>query len=119
MKIQVRNNCSDFNSYRAARVKSLFNCESGANFAIDADLPLEDAAWQIVWWLARPGPVRRASGARSGPTLGFTTATTEALQTNRLLTPSLLRAALTMTDGRANLWWAWVACPHGCARTTP
>ena len=42
MKIQVRNNCSDFNSYRAARVKSLFNCESGANFSIDADLPLED-----------------------------------------------------------------------------
>lgn len=28
MKIEVRNRCSDFNSYRAARVKSLFNAES-------------------------------------------------------------------------------------------
>ena len=25
MKIEIRNRCSDFNSYRAARVKSLFN----------------------------------------------------------------------------------------------
>ena len=28
MKIEIRNRCSDFNSYRAARVKSLFNPES-------------------------------------------------------------------------------------------
>ena len=30
MKIEVHNKCSDFDSYRAARVKSLFNVESGA-----------------------------------------------------------------------------------------
>ena len=36
MKIEIRNTCSDFNSYRAARVKSLFNCDSGANFSLDA-----------------------------------------------------------------------------------
>ena len=59
MKIQVRNNCSDFNSYRAARVKSLFNCESGANFSIDADLPLEDQDWKI-------GVVVGPSSARCG-----------------------------------------------------
>jgi hypothetical protein len=29
VKIAVRNRCSDFDSYRAARVKSLFNAESG------------------------------------------------------------------------------------------
>ena len=39
MKIEVNNKCSDFNSYRAARVKSLFNCDSGANFSISANLP--------------------------------------------------------------------------------
>lgn len=47
MKISVRNNCSDFNSYRAARVKSLFNVESGCNFALDADLPVDDPGWKI------------------------------------------------------------------------
>jgi GNAT superfamily N-acetyltransferase len=47
MKIQVRNRCSDFNSYRAARVKSLFNAESGCNFNLDAELPIDDSDWKI------------------------------------------------------------------------
>ena len=47
MKIDVRNRCSDFNSYRAARVKSLFNAESGCNFDLSADLPIDDADWKI------------------------------------------------------------------------
>lgn len=47
MKIEVRNNCTDFNSYRSARVKSLFNVESGANFNLDADLGIDDGAWKL------------------------------------------------------------------------
>jgi energy-coupling factor transporter ATP-binding protein EcfA2 len=47
MKIQVHNRCSDFNSYRAARVKSLFNAESGCNFDLEADLDIDDADWQV------------------------------------------------------------------------
>jgi ABC-type transport system involved in cytochrome c biogenesis ATPase subunit len=47
MLIQVRNRCSDFDSYRAARVKSLFNAESGCNFDLDAELAIEDSDWQI------------------------------------------------------------------------
>lgn len=47
MKIEVHNSCSDFNSYRAARVKSLFNAESGANFDLTAELPIDDAEWKI------------------------------------------------------------------------
>lgn len=47
MKIAVRNNCSDFSSYRAARVKSLFNAESGCNFNLDADLPIDDDGWKL------------------------------------------------------------------------
>lgn len=47
MRIQVRNRCSDFASYRAARVKGLFNVETGADFSLDADLPVEDAEWRI------------------------------------------------------------------------
>lgn len=46
MIIEVHNSCDDFNTYRAARVKSLFNAESGSNFdlAIEANLPEN---WQI------------------------------------------------------------------------
>jgi energy-coupling factor transporter ATP-binding protein EcfA2 len=48
MKIQVRNRCSDTNTYRAARVKSLFNAETGANFDLDAELGIErDGDWKI------------------------------------------------------------------------
>lgn len=47
MKISVDHRCTDFDSYRAARVKSLFNCESGANFRLDADLPIDDGDWRI------------------------------------------------------------------------
>ncbi len=47
MKLAVHNRCSDFDSYRAARVKSLFNVENGANFDLVADLPVDDDSWKI------------------------------------------------------------------------
>lgn len=43
----MHNRCSDFASYRAARVKSLFNAESGCNFDLVAELPIDDADWRI------------------------------------------------------------------------
>lgn len=39
--------CSDFDSYRAARVKSLFNAESGCNWRHVAELPIEEMNWKI------------------------------------------------------------------------
>ncbi|MDR0905778.1 MAG: hypothetical protein LBN00_06355 [Oscillospiraceae bacterium] len=45
-KIAVHNRTSDFDSYRAARVKSLFNAESGCNFDLEAELDLT-GDWQI------------------------------------------------------------------------
>ncbi len=47
MKIEVRNTCTDFDSYRSARVKSLFNVDTGANFNLVADLPVDDKDWSI------------------------------------------------------------------------
>lgn len=47
MKLSVRNRTSDFDSYRAARVKSLFNAENGCNFDLDADLDIDNADWKI------------------------------------------------------------------------
>jgi ABC-type Mn2+/Zn2+ transport system ATPase subunit len=47
MIIEVHNHCNDFDSYRASRVKSLFNPERGNEFHLTADIPVEDIDWQI------------------------------------------------------------------------
>jgi GNAT superfamily N-acetyltransferase len=47
MRVTVRNRTSDFNSYRAARVKSLFNAENGCNFDLEAELPIEESDWRV------------------------------------------------------------------------
>ncbi len=47
MIVKVRNKTSDFKSYRAQRVKSLFNAERGNEFNLDANIPIEDEEWQI------------------------------------------------------------------------
>ena len=70
MKISVRNSCSDFNSYRAARVKSLFNCDSGADFSIDADLP-EDENWKIGVIVGPSGSGKTSIGQQIWPDVGI------------------------------------------------
>jgi hypothetical protein len=47
MIIEVKNKCGNYNGYRAARVKSLFNAERGDTFELKADLPMEGMDWQI------------------------------------------------------------------------
>ena len=45
-KIEIHNRVQDFSSYRAARVKSLFNAENGCNFDLEAEIDLS-GDWQI------------------------------------------------------------------------
>lgn len=47
MRLAIHHRCDDFSTYRAARVKSLFNVETGANFQLEADIDVESAPWQI------------------------------------------------------------------------
>jgi ABC-type ATPase involved in cell division len=47
VNISVRNECADYDTYRASRVKSLFNVESGANFSLDASLDIDDDDWGL------------------------------------------------------------------------
>ena len=47
MKVNIRNKTKNFNSYRAARVKSLFNAERGDEFNLDIDVPVEGDDWKI------------------------------------------------------------------------
>jgi ABC-type ATPase involved in cell division len=46
-KIEIHNRVSDFDSYRAARVKSLFNAESGCNFDLIIDNVDLSGDWNI------------------------------------------------------------------------
>lgn len=63
MKLEVRNSCSEFDSYRAARVKSLFNAESGANFDADFDLPgIESEPWQLGVIVGPSGSGKTSAG---------------------------------------------------------
>ncbi len=71
MRIKVRNSCSEFNSYRAARVKSLFNCDSGANFSLDADLPVEDKDWKIGVIVGPSGSGKTSIGRTIWPDVGI------------------------------------------------
>jgi GNAT superfamily N-acetyltransferase len=71
MRIEVRNRCSDFNSYRAARVKSLFNCASGADFSLDVDLPIGDAAWKLGVIVGPSGSGKTSIGRLVWPDLGI------------------------------------------------
>ena len=56
MNIEIHNRVSDYQSYRAARVKSLFNAESGCNF----DLVINDVDLSGEWSI---GVVVGASGS--------------------------------------------------------
>ncbi|WP_228411399.1 hypothetical protein [Epilithonimonas vandammei] len=47
MKIEVNHSCKDFTTFRAEKVKSLFNAESGHEWRHVAELPIEDEGWQI------------------------------------------------------------------------
>ena len=49
MKIAVRHHCRDFKSYRAARVRSLFNVDDASHFQLQADLPIDAADWPQGW----------------------------------------------------------------------
>ncbi len=66
MKIAIRNRCSDFNSYRAARVKSMFNVETGCNFERDFDLPVEGEPWRIGLVVGPSGSGKTSVGKALG-----------------------------------------------------
>ncbi|MBI5919030.1 MAG: ABC transporter ATP-binding protein [Nitrosomonadales bacterium] len=68
MKIAIRHSCTDFDTYRAARVKSLFNVESGADFSLDADLPIDDGDWSIGVVVGPSGSGKSSIGAAFGHT---------------------------------------------------
>lgn len=65
--IQIHHRCCDFNSYRAARVKSLFNAESGCNFDLTAVLPADDPSWRIGVIVGPSGSGKSSIGRQFWP----------------------------------------------------
>ena len=59
MIVKVKHHCSDFNSYRAARVKSLFNAENGCDWERSAELPVEGWTGKSVLLSALPEAARQ------------------------------------------------------------
>ncbi len=47
MKIEVKHSCKNFDSFRANKVKSLFNAESGYEWKHTAEIPVDGDDWQI------------------------------------------------------------------------
>lgn len=64
MKFEIRNQTEDFNTYRAARVKSLFNPERGDTFELTVELPVEDPDWQIGLIVGPSGTGKTSIGRR-------------------------------------------------------
>ncbi|MDR1338833.1 MAG: ABC transporter ATP-binding protein [Prevotellaceae bacterium] len=64
MIIEVKHHCNDFNSYRAARVKSLFNAENGYSWERTADLPVENFEWKIGLIVGPSGSGKTSIGER-------------------------------------------------------
>lgn len=47
MKIKIQHSCRNYDSFRANKVKSLFNAESGHEWTHVAEIPVEEKGWQI------------------------------------------------------------------------
>lgn len=64
IEIKVRNNCPEYTGYRAQRVKSLFNAETGSGFSLDASLPLDSEDWQIGVIVGASGSGKTSIGSQ-------------------------------------------------------
>jgi len=64
MKVDIHHQCPDASSYRAARVKSLFNVDSGAEFRLSAELPLDERPWSIGIVVGPSGSGKSSIGQR-------------------------------------------------------
>lgn len=64
MEIEIVNSCADFKSYRAERVKSLFNASDGSTFRHSAKMDIEDAEWKIGVIVGQSGSGKTSLGKK-------------------------------------------------------
>lgn len=71
MRVEIANRCENFTSYRAARVKSLFNAEDGSRFDLTADLPIEEPGWAVGVVVGPSGSGKSSIGRELVARAGF------------------------------------------------
>lgn len=64
MKIEIRHECANFDSFRANKVKSLFNPEHGNVWEHVADIPIENMDWKIGLIVGPSGSGKTSIGSR-------------------------------------------------------
>lgn len=64
MKVTVNHRSRNFRSFRAEKVKSLFNAEYGNEWKHEADLPIEDEDWQIGLIVGPSGSGKTSLGSQ-------------------------------------------------------
>lgn len=64
MKLEIRHECTNFDSFRANKVKSLFNPEHGHIWQHIADLPIENFEWKIGLVVGPSGSGKTSIGSR-------------------------------------------------------
>ena len=71
MKIEIKHSCDNFSSFRAEKVKSLFNAESGHNWEHVAEIPIEDDGWKIGLIVGPSGSGKTSLGSKIWPESGI------------------------------------------------
>lgn len=66
MRIDINHRVQEPCTYRAERVKSLFNCEDGHQFSASFELPLEGRPWQIGLIVGPSGSGKTSLGRQLG-----------------------------------------------------
>ena len=64
MNVEIRHECTNFDSFRANKVKSLFNPEHGHIWQHVADLPIENFEWKIGLIVGPSGSGKTSIGSR-------------------------------------------------------
>lgn len=66
MKVEIKHQCANYDSFRANKVKSLFNPERGHVWEHVADLPIEGDDWQIGLIVGASGSGKTSIGKEIG-----------------------------------------------------
>jgi GNAT superfamily N-acetyltransferase len=64
MKIEINHSCADYDSFRANKVKSLFNATNGYEWHHVAELPIESGDWQIGLIVGPSGSGKTSIGGK-------------------------------------------------------
>ena len=72
MIVEIKHRTVNFDSYRANRVKSLFNAENGHYWEHTANLPIENLNWQIGVIVGPSGSGKTSLGKKLFPEVGIT-----------------------------------------------